>query len=89
MISRIVVFLTILSIVFVSAKSKDAPEAMQKRFYSWEEGKRSGDEYERNQHEALKRRLVGYPSFDRQLMASRLYRLANNDWQDQVNNYHL
>ena len=87
MIARILVLFTILSIILASARSKEAPEVMEKRFYSWEEGKRSGDEYERTQHEAMKRRLVGYPSLDRQLMASRLYRLAPNDLQGF--NYHL
>ena len=87
MIARIIVLFTILSIVLASARSKEAPEAMEKRFYSWEEGKRSGDEYERTQHEAMKRRLVGYPSLYRQLMASRPYRLTPNELQEL--NYHL
>uniref|UniRef100_A0A7E4VWC3 Cathepsin propeptide inhibitor domain-containing protein n=1 Tax=Panagrellus redivivus TaxID=6233 RepID=A0A7E4VWC3_PANRE len=36
----------------------DHPKFEQKRFYSWEEGKRSADDYDRSvQHEMLKRKL--------------------------------
>uniref|UniRef100_A0AC34RIJ9 Uncharacterized protein n=1 Tax=Panagrolaimus sp. JU765 TaxID=591449 RepID=A0AC34RIJ9_9BILA len=64
------------------------PEVMSKRFYSWEEGKRSGDDYERTApHEGVKRNLPVVPA-KRLLFPAQFYQYGN-DWDNQINHLRL